>query len=200
MKTSIFFTRLFIYCVSLKRQQKAWNKYIQGIYGQCVNNAVICECTATCWCANFSARSDIYKIQEGTGDRVGMLMQSVSNFLTSCIIGFSKGWKLTLVILAVSPVLCLSAALYSKVNILRAHPPPPPDPPCRPICTYNHQHHASPLAVDDNFHRQRAECVRQSWSHCRGGSVRHQNRLCLQWSEQRDQKVPHELIIKNVLF
>lgn len=85
----------------------------------------------------------------------------------------------------------------SSALILHPHPTPPP---CRPICTYNHHHHASPLAVDDNFHRQRAECVRQSWSHCRGGSVRHQNRLCLQWSEQRDQKVPHKLIIKKVLF
>lgn len=69
---------------------------------------------------NCYVHSDIYKIQEGISDKVGMLMQSYSNFLTSCIIGFTKGWKLTLVILAVSPVMSLSAALYSKVNILLA--------------------------------------------------------------------------------
>ncbi|KAK2910243.1 ATP-binding cassette, sub-family B (MDR/TAP), member 4 isoform X2 [Channa argus] len=58
---------------------------------------------------------DVYKIQEGIGDKVGMLLQAFTTFITSFIIGFSKGWKLTLVILAVSPALGISAAFFSKV-------------------------------------------------------------------------------------
>lgn len=59
--------------------------------------------------------SDVYKIQEGIGDKAGMLIQGFSTFVTSFVIGFIKGWKLTLVILAVSPALGISAALFSKV-------------------------------------------------------------------------------------
>ncbi|XP_069392955.1 ATP-dependent translocase ABCB1 isoform X2 [Paralichthys olivaceus] len=58
---------------------------------------------------------DVYKIQEGIGDKAAMLIQAFTTFLSSFVIGFTKGWKLTLVILAVSPALGLSAALFSKV-------------------------------------------------------------------------------------
>lgn len=60
--------------------------------------------------------SDVYKIQEGIGDKVGMLIQSFSSFIAAFVIGFTQGWKLTLVILSVSPALGISAALFSKVN------------------------------------------------------------------------------------
>ncbi|EMP26530.1 Multidrug resistance protein 1, partial [Chelonia mydas] len=58
---------------------------------------------------------DVSKINEGIGDKIGMLFQSIATFLTGFIVGFIKGWKLTLVILAVSPVLGLSAALWAKI-------------------------------------------------------------------------------------
>nr|XP_057941803.1 ATP-dependent translocase ABCB1-like [Doryrhamphus excisus] len=64
---------------------------------------------------NTRLTDDIYKIQEGIGDKLGMLSQSFSTFILSLIISFSKGWKLTLVILAISPLLGLSAAFFSKV-------------------------------------------------------------------------------------
>uniref|UniRef100_A0A8C6NXX3 ATP-binding cassette, sub-family B (MDR/TAP), member 4 n=1 Tax=Nothobranchius furzeri TaxID=105023 RepID=A0A8C6NXX3_NOTFU len=67
----------------------------------------IIGCVCTC--------SDVYKIQEGIGDKVGMLIQSFSSFVAAFVIGFTQGWKLTLVILAVSPALGISAALFSKV-------------------------------------------------------------------------------------
>lgn len=63
--------------------------------------------------------SDVYKIQEGIGDKAGMLVQAFTTFVTSMVIGFTKGWKLTLVILAVSPALGISAALFSKVTSRR---------------------------------------------------------------------------------
>uniref|UniRef100_A0AAX7V0J4 ATP-binding cassette sub-family B member 5 n=1 Tax=Astatotilapia calliptera TaxID=8154 RepID=A0AAX7V0J4_ASTCA len=64
---------------------------------------------------NTRLTDDVYKIQEGIGDKVGMLIQGFTSFVVSFIIGLSKGWKLTLVILAVSPVLGISAALFSMV-------------------------------------------------------------------------------------
>ncbi|XP_051576241.1 ATP-dependent translocase ABCB1-like isoform X2 [Myxocyprinus asiaticus] len=64
---------------------------------------------------NTRLTDDIYKINEGIGDKLGMLIQSLTTFITGIIIGFVKGWKLTLVILAVSPLLGISAAIIGKV-------------------------------------------------------------------------------------
>lgn len=60
--------------------------------------------------------SDVSKINEGIGDKIGLLVQALTTFLTGFIVGLIRGWKLTLVILAVSPVLGLSAALWAKVG------------------------------------------------------------------------------------
>ncbi|XP_061676126.1 ATP-dependent translocase ABCB1-like isoform X2 [Syngnathoides biaculeatus] len=64
---------------------------------------------------NTRLTDDVYKIQEGIGDKVGMLIQSCTTFITSVVIGLSKGWKLTLVILAISPLLAVMAGVFSKV-------------------------------------------------------------------------------------
>ncbi|NXN74660.1 MDR1 protein, partial [Himantopus himantopus] len=58
---------------------------------------------------------DVSKINEGIGDKIGLLVQAVTTFVTGFIVGLIRGWKLTLVILAVSPVLGLSAAIWAKV-------------------------------------------------------------------------------------
>ncbi|XP_058037982.1 ATP-dependent translocase ABCB1 [Ahaetulla prasina] len=58
---------------------------------------------------------DVSKINEGIGDKIGMLIQGISAFFTGFIVGFTEGWKLTLVILAVSPVLGISAAVWAKI-------------------------------------------------------------------------------------
>uniref|UniRef100_A0A8C5JJC0 ATP binding cassette subfamily B member 4 n=1 Tax=Junco hyemalis TaxID=40217 RepID=A0A8C5JJC0_JUNHY len=58
---------------------------------------------------------DVSKINDGIGDKVGLLFQALTTFVTGFIVGLIRGWKLTLVILAVSPVLGLSAALWAKV-------------------------------------------------------------------------------------
>ncbi|XP_056339286.1 ATP-dependent translocase ABCB1 isoform X2 [Oenanthe melanoleuca] len=58
---------------------------------------------------------DVSKINEGIGDKVGLLVQSLTTFVTGFVVGLIRGWKLTLVILAVSPVLGLSAAIWAKV-------------------------------------------------------------------------------------
>uniref|UniRef100_A0A4W4FZ71 ABC-type xenobiotic transporter n=1 Tax=Electrophorus electricus TaxID=8005 RepID=A0A4W4FZ71_ELEEL len=59
---------------------------------------------------------DINTINDGLGDKICIFVQFFCRFLTGIIIGFVFGWKLTLVILAVSPLLAGSilATLTSK--------------------------------------------------------------------------------------
>lgn len=64
---------------------------------------------------NTRLTDDILKIQDGIGDKVGTLVQWVSACITGFIIGFIYGWKLTLVILAISPALVVSAAIFGKL-------------------------------------------------------------------------------------
>uniref|UniRef100_A0A5F8GIF1 Multidrug resistance protein 1 n=1 Tax=Monodelphis domestica TaxID=13616 RepID=A0A5F8GIF1_MONDO len=64
---------------------------------------------------NTRLTDDVSKINDGIGDKIGMLFQALATFFTGFIVGFTRGWKLTLVILAVSPVLGLSAALWAKI-------------------------------------------------------------------------------------
>uniref|UniRef100_UPI00358F3F7A ATP-dependent translocase ABCB1-like isoform X3 n=1 Tax=Myxine glutinosa TaxID=7769 RepID=UPI00358F3F7A len=64
---------------------------------------------------NTRLTDDINKISEGIGDKVALLIQYVSSFVSGFVIGFVRGWKLTLVIVAISPLLAISAALWSKI-------------------------------------------------------------------------------------
>jgi ATP-binding cassette subfamily B (MDR/TAP) protein 1 len=60
--------------------------------------------------------SDINKIKEGIGDKLANFFQWFTTFMTGITIGFVNGWLLTLVILAVSPLLVICAALMTKVR------------------------------------------------------------------------------------
>ncbi|XP_048408710.1 ATP-binding cassette, sub-family B (MDR/TAP), member 4 isoform X1 [Stegostoma tigrinum] len=64
---------------------------------------------------NTRLTDDILKISDGIGDKIGLLIQSLASFIGGFVVGFIKGWKLALVILAVSPVLGISAAIWSKL-------------------------------------------------------------------------------------
>lgn len=67
-------------------------------------------------CLRFSLFSDISKIHDGIGDKLGAFMQWFCAFVAGFIVGFVYGWKLTLVILAISPLLAGSAFLMTKVT------------------------------------------------------------------------------------
>ncbi|NXG50962.1 MDR1 protein, partial [Psilopogon haemacephalus] len=64
---------------------------------------------------NTRLTDDINKIHQGIGDKICIFVQFFSTFVTGIIIGFVNGWKLTLVILAVSPLLAASAAVWSTL-------------------------------------------------------------------------------------
>lgn len=60
--------------------------------------------------------SDVQKIQDGISDKVSISIQMFARALAGLVIGFVYSWKLALVILAVSPLLGISAAMLFKVS------------------------------------------------------------------------------------
>ncbi|GBL74148.1 Multidrug resistance protein 1 [Araneus ventricosus] len=58
---------------------------------------------------------DLERIREGIGDKFSMLIQYGSTFLAGFIVGFIKGWQLTLVIMSMTPLLTLSSAFLGKM-------------------------------------------------------------------------------------
>lgn len=64
---------------------------------------------------NSRITNDISKIHDGIGDKVGMFLQWFCAFLAGVVIGFIYSWRLTLVILSVSPLLAGSAFIMNKL-------------------------------------------------------------------------------------
>ncbi|XP_061185823.1 ATP-dependent translocase ABCB1-like [Saccostrea echinata] len=64
---------------------------------------------------NTRLSGDISKIQTGIGDKMGIFFQWFSTFLTGVVIGFVYGWKLTLAMLAFSPLIVIAALIEDKL-------------------------------------------------------------------------------------
>ncbi|XP_034163847.2 ATP-dependent translocase ABCB1 isoform X1 [Pangasianodon hypophthalmus] len=64
---------------------------------------------------NIRLTEDMNTVSDGLGDKISIFVQFFCRFIAGLIIGFIFGWKLTLVILAVSPLLAGSAAAWSKI-------------------------------------------------------------------------------------
>ncbi|XP_054240801.1 ATP-binding cassette sub-family B member 5 [Indicator indicator] len=64
---------------------------------------------------NTRLTDDINTIHQGIGDKICIFVQFFATFVAGVIIGFIHGWKLTLVVLSVSPLLAASAAVWSSL-------------------------------------------------------------------------------------
>ncbi|XP_067843433.1 bile salt export pump-like isoform X2 [Heptranchias perlo] len=62
---------------------------------------------------NTRMSDNINKINDAIADQVGIFIQRFTTFVTGFLLGFVSGWKLTLVIIAVSPLIGLGAALMA---------------------------------------------------------------------------------------
>lgn len=51
-----------------------------------------------------------------TGARIGLILQTIGATITALIIAFISGWKLTLVILCITPLIILSGKVQSLQN------------------------------------------------------------------------------------
>lgn len=61
--------------------------------------------------------SDINKINGAIADQVSIFIERISTFIFGFTVGFIGGWKLTLVVIAVSPLIGLGAGLMAMVRI-----------------------------------------------------------------------------------
>lgn len=133
----------------------------------------------------FLCCSDVFKIQEGIGDKVSIVIQSYTTFFSSLIIGLYKGWKITLVILAVTPLLGLLTFINNKVSVIVSVFSA-----LGWIFLIQPSHNGVFPRVDGvQDHFSRAECLCQSWGLGKGGPLCCPNCVCLQRSEERDRKV-----------
>ncbi len=62
---------------------------------------------------------DTFKIQDAISDKMGGAIYFGTMFLTGFVIGFAYGWKLSLVLLSVTPALAISGnkAIRSMMNL-----------------------------------------------------------------------------------
>uniref|UniRef100_A0A669QP54 ATP binding cassette subfamily B member 11 n=1 Tax=Phasianus colchicus TaxID=9054 RepID=A0A669QP54_PHACC len=61
---------------------------------------------------NTRISDDVNKINEAIADQVAIFIQRLTTFVCGFLLGFVSGWKLTLVIIAVSPLIGVGAAVY----------------------------------------------------------------------------------------
>lgn len=61
--------------------------------------------------------SDINKINDAIADQVAIFLQRFTTFVCGFCIGFVKGWKLTLVIVAASPLIGIGAGFMAVVRL-----------------------------------------------------------------------------------
>uniref|UniRef100_A0A8V1A3N3 Bile salt export pump n=1 Tax=Gallus gallus TaxID=9031 RepID=A0A8V1A3N3_CHICK len=65
---------------------------------------------------NTRISDDVNKINEAIADQVAIFIQRLTTFVCGFLLGFISGWKLTLVIIAVSPLIGVGAAVYGLVS------------------------------------------------------------------------------------
>lgn len=67
--------------------------------------------------------SDINKINNAIADQVAIFIERISTFVFGFMVGFIGGWKLTLVVIAVSPLIGLAAGLMAMVKVTKSDYP-----------------------------------------------------------------------------
>jgi len=55
-------------------------------------------------------------VLDGIGHKIGMFIHAITIAILGLVMGFVYGWKLTLVIIAVSPLLVIAGGLMGKVG------------------------------------------------------------------------------------
>ncbi|KAJ8320446.1 hypothetical protein KUTeg_002033 [Tegillarca granosa] len=65
---------------------------------------------------------DLEKVKDGMGDKFSFVIQFASAFFSGFGVGFWKGWKMTLVMMSLSPLLAICASLMGKIKSLIVKP------------------------------------------------------------------------------
>lgn len=69
--------------------------------------------------APFTTSSDTIAIQDAIAEKVGAGVRNMSQFFTGFVIGFIRGWELTLVLFSVTPFLAMSGGAYHTCSCFR---------------------------------------------------------------------------------
>lgn len=67
------------------------------------------------WCL-YLFYSDVNKINDAIADQVAIFLQRFTTFVCGFSVGFVKGWKLTLVIVAASPLIGIGTSFMALVR------------------------------------------------------------------------------------
>lgn len=59
---------------------------------------------------------DLNKVHDGMGTKIGMFFANITTVIVGFVMGFVYGWKLTLVIIAVSPLIVIAGGIIGKVT------------------------------------------------------------------------------------
>ncbi|XP_034938105.1 multidrug resistance protein homolog 49-like isoform X2 [Chelonus insularis] len=67
---------------------------------------------------NFASRitEDLDKMKDGIGEKLGIFTYLMVSFISSIIVSFIYGWKLTLVVLSCAPIIVIATAIVAKVQ------------------------------------------------------------------------------------
>jgi ABC-type bacteriocin/lantibiotic exporter with double-glycine peptidase domain len=60
--------------------------------------------------------SDLKRIEDGIGEKVGYCLYTLCTAIFSVMISFYYGWKLTLIILSVTPIIAGGMGVIAKVK------------------------------------------------------------------------------------
>ncbi|PAV65224.1 hypothetical protein WR25_20742 [Diploscapter pachys] len=58
---------------------------------------------------------NLERVKEGTGDKVGLMIQFIAQFFGGFIVAFTYDWKLTLIMMSLSPFMIICGAFISKL-------------------------------------------------------------------------------------
>ncbi|KAL9972823.1 hypothetical protein ACROYT_G019202 [Oculina patagonica] len=64
---------------------------------------------------NSRLTEDLNKVNDGIGQKIGMFIMSITLVIVGFIMGFVYGWKLTLVIIAISPLIAIAGGIMGKL-------------------------------------------------------------------------------------
>jgi ABC-type multidrug transport system fused ATPase/permease subunit len=59
--------------------------------------------------------SCIKNIEDGIGDKIGLLIRGISMFITTFAIAFVVNWKISLVMLLIAPICCLNMSFMARL-------------------------------------------------------------------------------------
>lgn len=64
--------------------------------------------------------SDLLKIGDAMGDKMGMFLQWITIFIAGYVMALVQGWKLALAVMSISPLLIFASGFVGRVRQFKA--------------------------------------------------------------------------------